>query len=118
MRHFEQLSNSETALALKLTPQAASMRNLRAMRRRVAGELGRRARRIVEKGSIEMMADSSDDGRNARLAELLDELTDAARAGGQPLDIDALAAAHPDLAEELRRCGARRCWRGRLVAGR
>jgi RNA polymerase sigma-70 factor, ECF subfamily len=33
MRHFEQLSNSETALALKLTPQAASMRNLRAIRR-------------------------------------------------------------------------------------
>ncbi len=33
MRHFEQLSNSETALALGLSPQAASMRYLRAMRR-------------------------------------------------------------------------------------
>jgi RNA polymerase sigma-70 factor (ECF subfamily) len=33
MRHFEQLSNSEAALALGLTPQAASMRYLRAMRR-------------------------------------------------------------------------------------
>ena len=33
MRHFEQLSNSEAALALKLSPPAASMRYLRAMRR-------------------------------------------------------------------------------------
>jgi RNA polymerase sigma-70 factor, ECF subfamily len=33
MRHFEQLSNSETALALGISPQAASMRHLRAMRR-------------------------------------------------------------------------------------
>lgn len=33
MRHFEQLSNSETALALGLSPQAASMRYLRAIRR-------------------------------------------------------------------------------------
>ncbi len=33
MRHFEQLSNSETATALQLSPQAASMRYLRAMRR-------------------------------------------------------------------------------------
>jgi RNA polymerase sigma-70 factor, ECF subfamily len=33
MRHFEQLSNSEVAAALKLSPQAASMRYLRAMRR-------------------------------------------------------------------------------------
>ena len=33
MRHFEQLSNSEAALALGLSPQAASMRYLRAMRR-------------------------------------------------------------------------------------
>jgi RNA polymerase sigma-70 factor (ECF subfamily) len=33
MRHFEQLSNSEVALALDLTPPAASMRYLRAMRR-------------------------------------------------------------------------------------
>jgi RNA polymerase sigma-70 factor (ECF subfamily) len=33
MRHFEQLSNSEAAIALGLTPQAASMRYLRAMRR-------------------------------------------------------------------------------------
>jgi RNA polymerase sigma-70 factor (ECF subfamily) len=33
MRHFEQLSNSETALALDLSPQAASMRYLRAIRR-------------------------------------------------------------------------------------
>lgn len=33
MRHFEQLSNSETATALGLSPQAASMRYLRAMRR-------------------------------------------------------------------------------------
>ena len=33
MRHFEQLSNSEAATALELTPQAASMRYLRAMRR-------------------------------------------------------------------------------------
>lgn len=33
MRHFEQLSNGETAAALNLSPQAASMRYLRAMRR-------------------------------------------------------------------------------------
>ena len=33
MRHFEQLSNSDTAAALELSPQAASMRYLRAMRR-------------------------------------------------------------------------------------
>jgi len=33
MRHFEQLNNSEVAAALNLTPQAASMRYLRAMRR-------------------------------------------------------------------------------------
>jgi RNA polymerase sigma-70 factor (ECF subfamily) len=33
MRHFEQLSNSEVAAALGLTPPAASMRYLRAMRR-------------------------------------------------------------------------------------
>jgi RNA polymerase sigma-70 factor (ECF subfamily) len=33
MRHFEHLSNSETAQALELSPQAASMRYLRAMRR-------------------------------------------------------------------------------------
>lgn len=33
MRHFERLSNSEVAEALSLTPQAASMRHLRAMRR-------------------------------------------------------------------------------------
>jgi RNA polymerase sigma-70 factor, ECF subfamily len=33
MRHFEQLTNSETALALGITPQAASMRYLRAVRR-------------------------------------------------------------------------------------
>lgn len=32
MRHFEQLSNSETATALGITPQAASMRYLRAVR--------------------------------------------------------------------------------------
>ena len=33
MRHFEHLSNSESATALNLSPQAASMRYLRAMRR-------------------------------------------------------------------------------------
>jgi RNA polymerase sigma-70 factor (ECF subfamily) len=33
MRHFEELSNSEVATALGITPQAASMRYLRAMRR-------------------------------------------------------------------------------------
>jgi RNA polymerase sigma-70 factor (ECF subfamily) len=33
MRHFEQLSNAEAALALGVSPQAASMRYLRAMRR-------------------------------------------------------------------------------------
>jgi RNA polymerase sigma-70 factor (ECF subfamily) len=33
MRHFEQLTNSEVATALDLSPQAASMRYLRAMRR-------------------------------------------------------------------------------------
>ena len=33
MRHFEQLSNQEVAQALNLTPAAASMRYLRAMRR-------------------------------------------------------------------------------------
>jgi RNA polymerase sigma-70 factor (ECF subfamily) len=33
MRHFEHLSNSEVAAALGLSPQAASMRYLRAMRR-------------------------------------------------------------------------------------
>lgn len=33
MRHFEQLSNTEVAEALRLTPPAASMRYLRAMRR-------------------------------------------------------------------------------------
>lgn len=33
MRHFEHLSNGETAEALDLSPQAASMRYLRAMRR-------------------------------------------------------------------------------------
>jgi RNA polymerase sigma-70 factor, ECF subfamily len=33
MRHFEQFSNSEAALALEISPQAASMRYLRAMRR-------------------------------------------------------------------------------------
>lgn len=33
MRHFERLSNSEVATALELSPQAASMRHLRAMRR-------------------------------------------------------------------------------------
>lgn len=33
MRHFEHLSNGETAAALDLSPQAASMRYLRAMRR-------------------------------------------------------------------------------------
>ncbi|HYO25369.1 MAG TPA: sigma-70 family RNA polymerase sigma factor [Lacipirellulaceae bacterium] len=33
MRHFEHLSNSEAADALELSPQAASMRYLRAMRR-------------------------------------------------------------------------------------
>ncbi|MEM9352258.1 MAG: sigma-70 family RNA polymerase sigma factor [Planctomycetota bacterium] len=33
MRHFEHLTNSEAADALELTPQAASMRYLRAMRR-------------------------------------------------------------------------------------
>ncbi|MEQ8849361.1 sigma-70 family RNA polymerase sigma factor [Botrimarina sp.] len=33
MRHFEKLSNSEVAQALELSPQAASMRHLRAMRR-------------------------------------------------------------------------------------
>ena len=33
MRHFEHLSNTETATALDISPQAASMRYLRAMRR-------------------------------------------------------------------------------------
>ncbi|QDT67420.1 RNA polymerase sigma factor CnrH [Planctomycetes bacterium MalM25] len=33
MRHFERLNNSEVATALELSPQAASMRHLRAMRR-------------------------------------------------------------------------------------
>jgi RNA polymerase sigma-70 factor (ECF subfamily) len=33
MRHFEQLSNAEAAQALELSPQAASMRYLRAIRR-------------------------------------------------------------------------------------
>ena len=33
MRHFEHLSNSEAAAALRLSPQATSMRYLRAMRR-------------------------------------------------------------------------------------
>lgn len=33
MRHFEQLGNSETAAALGLTPAAAGMRHLRALRR-------------------------------------------------------------------------------------
>ncbi len=33
MRHFEQLTNGEAATALKISPQAASMRYLRAMRR-------------------------------------------------------------------------------------
>ncbi len=38
MRHFEQLSNSEAAQALGLTPAAAGMRHLRALRR-LKGEL-------------------------------------------------------------------------------
>jgi RNA polymerase sigma-70 factor, ECF subfamily len=33
MRHFEQLSNQQTAEALSLSEQAASMRYLRAMKR-------------------------------------------------------------------------------------
>ena len=33
MRHFEQLTNSETAEALGLSPAAAGMRHLRALRR-------------------------------------------------------------------------------------
>ena len=33
MRHFEQLTNGEAATALEISPQAASMRYLRAMRR-------------------------------------------------------------------------------------
>ncbi|MGI9327270.1 MAG: sigma-70 family RNA polymerase sigma factor [Pseudomonadales bacterium] len=33
MRHFEHLTNAETAIVLNLSPQAASMRYLRAMRR-------------------------------------------------------------------------------------
>ncbi len=33
MRHFEQLTNSEAALALELSPAAAGMRHLRALRR-------------------------------------------------------------------------------------
>jgi RNA polymerase sigma-70 factor (ECF subfamily) len=33
MRHFEQLTNSEVALALELSPAAAGMRHLRALRR-------------------------------------------------------------------------------------
>ena len=33
LRHFEHLSNSEAAAVLQLSPQAASMRYLRAMRR-------------------------------------------------------------------------------------
>ena len=39
MRHFEKLSNSEVATALNLTPPAASMRYLRAVRR-LRGVLG------------------------------------------------------------------------------
>jgi RNA polymerase sigma-70 factor (ECF subfamily) len=41
MRHYEQLSNSETAQALGLTPAAAGMRHLRALRR-LRGILGDR----------------------------------------------------------------------------
>jgi hypothetical protein len=45
------------------------------------------------------IADQSD--RDARLAALLDELTEAARRGESP-QIDVVATAHPDLADELR----------------
>ncbi|PHR97459.1 MAG: RNA polymerase factor sigma-70, partial [Blastopirellula sp.] len=40
MRHFEQLSNQDTAQALDLAPAAASMRYLRALRklRKLLGE--------------------------------------------------------------------------------
>jgi RNA polymerase sigma-70 factor, ECF subfamily len=41
MRHYEQLSNSETAQALGLSPAAAGMRHLRALRR-LRGILGER----------------------------------------------------------------------------
>src|SRR5689334_4673885 len=40
-------------------------------------------------------------GRDERLAALLGELTEARR-GGRPIDLDAVAGQHPDLADELR----------------
>jgi RNA polymerase sigma-70 factor (ECF subfamily) len=45
MRHFEQLSNSETAELLGLSQPAAGMRHLRALRRlrEVLGETGQDA---------------------------------------------------------------------------
>src|SRR5437016_12634991 len=45
------------------------------------------------------MSTSTD--RDERLAALLGELTEARRRGG-PADVDAVARAHPDLADELR----------------
>jgi serine/threonine-protein kinase len=55
-------------------------------------------------------ADELDD-RDSRLAALLDELTEAVRAGNSP-QLDQLARQHPDLADELRAL-----WSTVLVAG-
>jgi serine/threonine protein kinase len=57
------------------------------------------------------MDGSDDNNRDARLAELLEGLTEAARRGERP-QIDEIAAAHPDLAEELRAL-----WGTAMVAG-
>jgi serine/threonine-protein kinase len=56
-------------------------------------------------------AEGEQDDRDSRLAALLDELTDAIRAGDSP-KLDEVARQHPDLAEELRAL-----WSTVLVAG-
>lgn len=52
-------------------------------------------------GSLPNKPDPAANDRDERLAELVESLLGAARAG-QTVDLDAVAAAHPDLADELR----------------
>ena len=104
MRHAEQLTNSQAAELLGLTEPAASMRYLRDF---AAGKIFSWHDTFslvnVRYMSVEEQKSSPSEkaAGSARLAALVDELLTQARSG-VPVDIDRVAADHPDLAGELR----------------
>ena len=103
MRHFEQLSNQETAQALELSEPAAGMRYLRAMRRLRTAAGAAFASEVVVNAPRHSRA-QSDEAATSATSAWPSWPTDwpTSCAGGTRPDIDALLREHADLADELR----------------